>query len=241
MARRNTSLALAPDPVTPRDVLRQRHAEWGVAHQAVQAAEALIERARADVEAATAKVEAGEDAETRIRAHKVQALRSGGSTTDALPEILAVARNVHRDAKDQLGDARAVVATVQADLEEARAEYQRVGQRVELAAQDVVRAEDAARIATELQAARETVDRLANALDGLMSIRVRQNFVGYNPGLIGTPFEMHQGPMVFPADVLAALNPEPTGEIMGTRERRYAKWTAYFRALQQDPETAAPV
>lgn len=239
MARRNLKLALAPEPVTPRDVLRQRRAEWDVAHQAVQAAEALLERAQADVEAATARVAAGEDAETRIRAHKVQALRDGGSATAALPEVLAVARSLHRDAKDSLGDAQAVVATVQADLEASRAEYQRVGRTVELAAQDVVRTEDAARIATALQEARDTVDQLTWALTGIASIHVRQNFVGYNPSLIGTPFEVHQGPMTFAPGVLAALNPQPNG-IPGAAERHNAEWTAYFRALQQDPEIAAP-
>ena len=240
MARRNPNLALVPEPVTPRDVLRQRHAEWDVAHQAVQAAEALLERAKADVEAAAAKVATGEDAETRIRAHKVQVLRDGGSAAAALPEILAVARNLHRDAKDQLADAQAVVTTVQADLEAPRAEYQRIGKLIELAAQDVVRAEDAARIAKELQEAREAVARLTDDLDGLMSIRVRQEFVGYNPGLVGTPFETHQGPMTFTADVLAAMNPQPIWVPPGTRERRYAEWASYFKALQQDPEIAAP-
>lgn len=240
MARSRPQLALAPEPVTLRDVLRQRHVEWNVAHQAVQAAEALLERAQADVEAAAAKVAVGEDAETRIRAHKVQVLRNGGSAADALPEILAVARNLHRDAKDQLSDARAVVVTVQADLETSHAEYQRVGKLVELAAQDVVRTEDAARLAKALQEARETVDRLAMDLTGITRIHVRQNFVGYSPGLIGTPFEAHQGPMIFPADVLAALNPQPTWLPPGTEAERHAGWTTYFRALNEDADALPP-
>ncbi len=240
MARRNPKLALAPEPVTPRDVLRQRHAEWNAARQAVRDAEALLERAQADVEAAAAKVAVGEDAETRIRAHKVQVLRDGGSAADALPEILAVARNLHRDAKDHLSDARAVVATVQADLEAPHAEYQRVGKLVELAAQDVIRAEDAARIAKALQEARETVDRLMMDLTGLTRIHVRQNFVGYSPDLIGTPFERYQGPMTFPADVLAALNPEPIWQPRGTEAERHAGWTTYFRALNEDADALPP-
>ena len=242
MARRNLKLALAPEPVTPRDVLRQRHAEAAVAHQAVRAAEALLERAQADVEAAAARVATGEDAETRIHAHKVQLLRDGGSGTDALPEVLTLARSLHRDAKDQLGDARAVMVAVQADVEAARAEYQRVGRTVELAAQDVVRTEDAGRLATALQEARETVDRLTLALTGVTRIHVQQNFVGYSAGLVGSQFELHRGPMVLPADVLAALHPQPVemNRLPGAREQRYAEWTVYFQALQQDPETAAP-
>ncbi len=237
MARRN--LALAPEPITARDVLRLRQADAAAAHRAVQAAEALLERAQADVEAATARVAAGEEAEARIRAHKVQTLRDGGSATAALPEVLTLARNLHRDAKDGLGDAQAVMATLRGDLEAARAEYQRIGKTVELAAQDVVRTEDAARIAKALREARDTVDRLTWALTGVTRIHVRQNFVGFNPSLIGTPFEAHQGPMTFAPEVLAALNPQPTGGA-GVAERHYAEWTTYFRALQQDAEIAAP-
>jgi len=172
----------------------------------------------------------------------VQVLRNGGSAADALPEILAVARNLHRDAKDQLSDARAVVVTVEADLETPHAEYQRVGKLVELAAQDVVRTEDAARLAKALQEARETVDRLAMDLDGLARIHVLQNFVGYNPGLVGTPFAVTHGPMIFPADILAALNPQPAdlSRPPGMREQRYAEWTTYFRALNEDADALPP-
>jgi len=240
MARSRPQLALAPEPLTARDVLRQRHAEWGVAYQAVRAAEDLLERAQADVEAAEQRVATGEEAETRIRAHKVQVLRNGGSAADALPEVLAIARSLHRDAKDQLGDARSVVATLQADVVAARAEYQRVGKTVDLAAQDVIRAEDAARIAKDLQEARATVDRLAMDLTGITRIHVRQNFVGYSPGLTGTPFEAHQGPMTFPAEVLAALNPQPTWLPPGTEAERHAGWTTYFRALNEDADALPP-
>jgi hypothetical protein len=242
MARNRPQLALAPEPLTARDVLRQRHAEWGVSYQAVRAAEDLLERAQADVEAAEQRVATGEEAETRIRAHKVQVLRNGGSSADALPEVLAIARSLHRDAKDQLGDARSVVATLQADVVAARAEYQRIGKTVDLAAQDVIRAEDAPRIAKALQEARETVGRLTMDLDGLASIHVLQNFVGYNPGLVGTPFAVTHGPMIFPADILAALNPQPAdlNRLPGMREQRYAEWTTYFRALNEDADALPP-
>lgn len=172
--------------------------------------------------------------------HKVQVLRDGGSAADVLPEILAVARNLHRDAKDALSDARAVMATVQADLEAPEAEYQRIAKLVDLAAQDVIRIEDAARLAKALQEARDTVDRLTLDLDGLMSIHVRQNFVGYNPALIGTPFAVSHGPMTFPLDVLAALNPQPVWVSPGIREDRLAGWRTYFSALNEDADALPP-
>ena len=244
MARSRPNLALAPDPepVTPRDVLRRRHREWDAAHQGVRKAEAMLARGRAEVEKAEARVATGADAEARIRAHRLQAVKSGKSGADPLPEMLQSARAVHRDAQDGLADARAVIAALEGELEAARDAYTAIGKAVEVAAQEVVRSEDAPRVAAALRDAQARAHDLHRQLTGLASIHVYQNPLGYSPGLVGTPFEVRVGPMHLPPEVGAALNPPTDGlnRLMGDNSHIEA-WRAYFRALMQDADATPPV
>ena len=233
MARRNPSLALVPEAVTPRDVLRQRQTAAAVAHKAVQQAEAVLARGRAGVEAAERQVETGADAETRIRAHRVAALKAGRSAADPLPEVLAMAQTIHRDAKASLSDAAGVIGALQDELAAAQFDHRQTLLDVEAAAQAVV-CEDAARVVAELQDAEAAVVALRAHLQAMGGIHVTVNH-----SQTGSPFAGTVGPIRLPP-AAAMMAGYPTNLDQVPRPNRHEAWAGYFRALQQNSRIAAP-
>ncbi len=246
MPRPKPRLALArePEPTSPRDILRQRLSNLAEVDAAVARAEQMVEQARANLAAMEEKAATGEDAERRVRAHRVQAVKAGRAGDEDLPEVLELAREVARRAKAGLTDAKAVLVDLGNELTDVQAIRLATQRTVELAAQEVIKAEDAPRIAAALEEARAAVHRLELDLTGMCGIHVRQNFAGYNAALVGSHFERHSGPMTFSEPVMAALH-APSNALdlrlrPGEREGFFATWTAYFEALCQDADATPP-
>ncbi len=245
MPSRKPRLALAPalEPVTPRDVLRARLALLAETDAAIREAERLVEIGQRNLAEMEARAVTGEDVERRIRAHRVQVLKDGGSGADELPEMLETARTIARRARDGLADAKATLADLGNELTDVQAQRLAVLEVVEVAAQDVIRAEDAPRLAAELQAANAHRDRLHRELEALSSLHVRQGFVGYIPGVPpDAPHYRATGPIMLGPDVPAALNPVPSWQTMTQEQVRAvpAAWGSYFRALMQDADATPP-
>lgn len=148
------SAAAALKPVAEpslRDVLRELIALRPARHEAVQRANAMIDRARTAIEAAEADLGRFADLDARVAAERARMVKA--DLSGPLPDALIAERTAHRAARERVEEARAALKVLEAEHATAQDTLRRHDAAIHTQAVKVL-LQEGTRLADELVAAK---------------------------------------------------------------------------------------